>query len=217
MRRTWVTVAALAGGLVMSGCAGPAADGRGPGNREVGVHHGPVSRVTYRDGLDDMWTDDGKRVRTVANGDVVGAEIRRTHDALVVVVRYNDIEARANEQWSASFDIDVGKNTQRHVVWGESRYADSHRWHRYREMDGVGSEDAFGAHCEGLRAGPDFKSETVTFQVPDHCFEDAGTIVVRNLEVIARAPDHAGYNFYLDNPSTSGHGPEDTPRLVEPT
>jgi hypothetical protein len=60
-----------------------------------------VSSVSLKDGPDDLWSydlaaiDDAHRSPVVVNGDALGAEVRRTATALVVKVRYADIERRA--------------------------------------------------------------------------------------------------------------------------
>jgi hypothetical protein len=47
----------------------------------------------------------------VANGDAVGAVVRRTPDALVVTVRYADIERRASPDWGIEFELDIGDHS----------------------------------------------------------------------------------------------------------
>lgn len=102
---------------------------------------------------------------------VVGARIRRTANALKVTMRYDDIEPRANREWSVSLVLDIGDGHERHVAWSEYRYADSGEWNRSVSMSRTSPEAAFGVRCPWLRGVPDFEAETVTIRVPDKCFK----------------------------------------------
>jgi hypothetical protein len=177
----------------------------------------PQSRVVLEDGHDDLWNDDeDQREPVVANADAVRSVIRRTRDALVVTVRYRDIERRASPDWGVEFEFDIGDHTTRGVTWFEYRFSGTHRWDRDLDMTRYDSEDALSAVCHRLRAVPDFSAETVTIRVPEGCFRHAKWVVVQDVVAVSRTPGRHG-DRTRDPLGTSGHEPVHTPRLVRPT
>jgi hypothetical protein len=179
------------------------------------------STVTLKDPRDDLWssglpaTQDAHRSREVANGDALGAVVRRTPDALVVTVRYADIERRASPDWGIDLEFDIGDYSTREVTWSEYRFSDTHRWDRDLDMVRYDSEDSLSAVCRRLRARPDFSAETLTVRVPDGCFRHARQVVLHGLVAHARPPGRGTRPAY-DHLGTPGHESVDTPVLVLP-
>lgn len=175
----------------------------------------PVSRVVVHDVRRDLWVDFTEtRAPALPNGDAVGAVARRTPDALMLTVRYVDIEPRANAEWGVEFQMDIpGDHLHRQVSWGESQYSDTHRWNREADYIKYTSEDPLGERCDGLEGKPDFTAETVTVRVPDHCFSKAPWVVVSGLSAQSRSRngDHV-----VDYVGTDGSEPRRTARLVAP-
>jgi hypothetical protein len=174
-----------------------------------------LSRVAVHDGRNDLWVDfAGTRAPLLPDGDAVGAVVRRTSDALVVTVRYVDIEPRANTEWGVDFRIDIpGDRLHRQVSWSESQYADTHRWNREADYVEYDSEDPLGERCDGLHGKPDFTAETVTVRVPDRCFSRAPQVVVSGLSARSRS---RGGDHLVDYVGTDGSEPPQTPRLGTP-
>jgi hypothetical protein len=203
----------LAAAVMLSGCG--KVDAFGPMGPKV------VSSVTVKDPRDDLWsgdpraTRDAHRSQEVANGDALGAVVRRTSDALVVTVRYVDIERHASPDWGIEFEFDIGDYSTREVTWSEYRFSDTHRWDRDLDMVRYDSEDSLSASCGRLRARPDFSAETLTIRVPDGCFRHARLLMVHGLVAHARPPGRHTKLAY-DHLGTSGRESVDTPVLVPP-
>jgi hypothetical protein len=178
-----------------------------------------VSSVSLKDGPDDLWSydlaaiDDAHRSPVVVNGDALGAEVRRTATALVVKVRYADIERRASPDWGIEFEFDIGDHSTRGVTWSEYRFSDTHQWDRDLDMTRYDSEDSLSALCRRLSATPDFSADILAIRVPDGCFRHAPRVVVHDLVAHARPPGRHTEVAY-DHLGTPGHGPVRTPPLV---
>lgn len=174
-----------------------------------------MSRAAVQDGRNDLWVDFAEaRAPVLPNGDAVGAVVRRTSDALVVTVRYVDIEPHANTEWGVDLQLDIpSDHLHRQVSWGESQYADTHRWNREADYVKYDSEDPLGERCDGLQGRPHFAAETVTVRVPDRCFNMAPWVVVSG--VSARSRSSSG-DQVVDYVGTDGSEPQQTPRLVAP-
>jgi hypothetical protein len=175
-----------------------------------------VSRLRLDDGQHDLWTMPAKgltsqRASEIAAGDAVGGEIRRTGDALVVTVRFDEIEPHANRDWGVEFQIHIpGDDRYRAVTWDEYRFSGTRQWSREVDYVVATTEDGGSQHCSGLRATPDFARETVTVRLPQHCFRNAPWVVVDGLGAVSHTAD--GMNVdYVGTPLSQ---PVQTPRLV---
>jgi hypothetical protein len=154
-----------------------------------------VNGMRVQDGRDDVWTMYASELTPEPaplnpNGDAVGGEVRRTADALVVTVRYDDIEPRANRNWGVQFQIDIPEDDlSRQVTWEEYRYFGTHRWNREVDYVMATSEDGGSQHGTGMRATPDFAAETVTIRFPEHCFKKAPWVGVDGLSALSHTTD----------------------------
>ncbi len=179
-----------------------------------------MSRLVVQDGRDDLWSGipfPSKPSPVTPNGDAVGALVKRTAHALVVTVRYADIEPKANPGWGVEFEVDIpGDELERQVAWSEYRYADTHRWNREANFTTTSSEDSLpGCPGSALRAEPDFVAETVTLRVPSRCFKNAPWVVVKGLSAVSFASRARGRA--VDYVGTDRSKPTSTPHLIEPS
>jgi hypothetical protein len=99
-----------------------------------------------QDDRDDLWSGipfPNNSTPVTPNGDAVGALVKRTAHALLVTVRYADIEPRANPGWGIEFEVDTpGDQLDRQVAWSEYQYGDTHRWNREADFTTTSSEDS---------------------------------------------------------------------------
>jgi hypothetical protein len=172
--------------------------------------------VHLEDGRNDLWSMPAKDPSSapapeIPNGDAVGGEVRRTAHALVVTVRYDDIEPRANRGWGVEFQIDIPDDERyRGVTWNQYRFSDTHQWSREVDYVVATSEDGGSQPCAGLRATTDFSAETVTVRLPEHCFKKAPWVVVEGLGALS----HTAEGTIVDYVGTPHSQPVQTPRLV---
>jgi hypothetical protein len=175
-----------------------------------------VRRVHLEDGRDDLWTMPAKdptseRAPEIPNGDALGGDVRRTKDALLVTVRYANIEPRANRDWGVELQIDIPEDDRYRVLtWNQYRFSDTHQWSHEVDYVVATSEDGGSKHCAGLRATPDFTAETVTIRLPETCFKKASWVVVDGLSALSHTADGAN----LDYVGTPDSQPVQTPRLI---